>query len=263
MSERDDKTSRFGRLEVGAEAVRKPAARAEAGVITVEDHLRRGQGLEAQGRYEEALQAYSRALRQNAHGEAAWVGQLRCLIEMGDFSEALTWSMRALEYLPQSGDILSLRCIALAREGRGRDAMELSDRIVEAGPAGPLAWIARAWAQGEDRFESAERCISKALEMPDEQMSVSMDAALFYLEHKRFGAALRLLQEVSRARPALAQGWYLQAICLENLGDTDEALAAARHALQIAPHATLYRDAVARLGGAGGLTSFLHRLFRR
>lgn len=265
MSGQKDSKGRFGHLEVAptAPAAASGEAAREREAIGPADHVSRGQGLEQQGRFDEALQAYSRALRQGAHIEAAWVGQLRCLVAMGEHNEALTWAGRALEYLPQSTDIQSIRCIALARQGRMSEAMALSDKILETGAASPLAWLARAWAHGDARMEAAERCVNKALEMPADAQGTGSEAATFYMAHENHAAALRLLREVTRQRPALAHPWYLQALCLEAIGSVDEAAQAMRNAVRLAPDSRRYRDDAHRLEGANPLVSWWRRMFRK
>src|SRR5688500_15074773 len=68
--------------------------------------LRNGDEAFYSGLYETALNLYSRALRFNRESVAAWVGQIRCLIEMGEFPEAITWADRASERFPNNAGLL-------------------------------------------------------------------------------------------------------------------------------------------------------------
>src|SRR4051812_5779366 len=75
--------------------------------------IRQGDENFQQGLYEPALNAYSRALRFNRDMVEAWVGQIRCLICMGEYPEAVIWCDRALERFSQSSDLLACKGLAL------------------------------------------------------------------------------------------------------------------------------------------------------
>ena len=49
------------------------------------------------GRFETALQMYTRALRQERALIPAWVGQVQMLVQLDEYQEARLWSDKALE----------------------------------------------------------------------------------------------------------------------------------------------------------------------
>src|SRR4051812_19991654 len=65
------------------------------------------------GLYEAALVYYSRVLRFNKSREDAWMGQVRCLICLGEHREAVLWSDRGLERFRESPDLLAGKGLAL------------------------------------------------------------------------------------------------------------------------------------------------------
>src|SRR3954469_12306995 len=65
------------------------------------------------GDFEYALRAYAKVLEYNPRNVAAWAGQVRMLIELGEFQEAKVWSDKALEQFPRDPDLLAAKAVAL------------------------------------------------------------------------------------------------------------------------------------------------------
>ena len=52
------------------------------------------------GDFELALRAFCKVLEFNPQNAAAWTGQVRMLIELGEYREAKLWADKALERFP-------------------------------------------------------------------------------------------------------------------------------------------------------------------
>lgn len=57
------------------------------------------------GNFESALRHFSKVLEFNPQNAAAWTGQVRMLIELGEFREAKLWADKALERFPRGAAI--------------------------------------------------------------------------------------------------------------------------------------------------------------
>src|SRR5579871_5803430 len=68
----------------------------------------------ASGKFEKALRDYAKVLEHNPHNPAAWSGQVRMLIELGEFHEARLWADKALERFPRDPHLLAAKAVALA-----------------------------------------------------------------------------------------------------------------------------------------------------
>lgn len=250
---------RFGHLELdsGSEGV----ARKER-TFDAEEYVRKARDLEWNGEHDGALRLYARALSDNPHHEGAWVGQLRCLIGVGDHDEAMLWAEKAAEYLPRSGPVRAWKAVAIARTGDLGQAQTVSDEALRLGSS-PDVWLARGWVHGTTRPEPASRCMDKALEQGKRDPGVLLQVATFYTETRRFSPGLKVLQELTAARPALSYPWYLLGRCYGALGMREQALQAMEQALSKAPTRRVYREALLELQGQGGLASMFKRIFRR
>jgi len=152
------------------------------------------------GLYEAALVYYSRALRFNRDLAQAWTGQVRCLICLEEYREAITWSTRGLERFKDDPDLLACRGLALVLSGTIREGMEYVDGAVESKTPSVLAWLARGealLAAGQPPV-NARRCFLKAQELAPDDWRVDLRigmalnrAALFAEARTPLTAALR------------------------------------------------------------------------
>src|SRR5216683_8292380 len=69
------------------------------------------------GNFEAALRLFSKVLEFNPENAAAWTGQVRMLIELGEFGEAKLWADKALEHFPREPELLAAKAVALGRTG--------------------------------------------------------------------------------------------------------------------------------------------------
>ena len=65
------------------------------------------------GNFESGLRLYSKVLEFNPNNVAAWGGQVRMLIELGEFREARLWADKALERFPHEPELLAAKAVAL------------------------------------------------------------------------------------------------------------------------------------------------------
>src|SRR5437870_8657248 len=113
--------------------------------------------------FELALRLYSKVLEFNPDNAAAWTGQVRMLIELGEFREAKLWADKALERFPQEPELLAAKAVALARTGDLQGALVFSDAAIEERGDTPYVWLARGDVMLARKEPRADYCFEKAL----------------------------------------------------------------------------------------------------
>src|SRR6266704_697383 len=98
--------SRFGNLEFSCESAETsrpltPLVKDEA------YYFAEARAAFENGNFESALRLYSKVLEFNPQNAAAWTGQVRMLIELGEFGEAKLWADKALEQFPREAELLA------------------------------------------------------------------------------------------------------------------------------------------------------------
>src|SRR5881275_2834870 len=120
--------SRFANLELGGESEEQ-----QPKLLVKEElyHLKEAQAAFENGSFESALRLYAKVLEFNPQNAAAWTGQVRMLIELGEFREARLWADKALERFPHEPELLAAKAVALARSGDLDGALVFSDTSIE------------------------------------------------------------------------------------------------------------------------------------
>src|SRR5947208_12666875 len=95
------------------------------------------------GNFESALRLYSKVLEFNPQNAAAWTGQVRMLVELGEFREARLWADKALERFPHEPELLAAKAVALGRGGDLQGALAFSDAAIEERGDTRYVWLAR------------------------------------------------------------------------------------------------------------------------
>ena len=258
---------RFDHLEMGnwrpkqADAEQKPS-----GVLDQDYYLEKARDSFAAESYETALGYYSRTLQYEINIEEAWLGQLRCLIELGELPEGIVWSNRALERFPKSARILSARAVAEARAGRLGAAMGYSDSAFAAQGVDSYAWVARGDVLISANQTNAKGCFAKAIEMSPNDWAIRAWIGRAYLVRKQYHQALVYLNQAVRLDPERFTCWYWIGRCNSALGQTDEAMTAYRRSLAACSAFTPAQTASRELEGRGMMSKIvdgLKRLFGR
>lgn len=258
---------RFEHLELGY--WRAPRAEAEAkppDVLDQDFYLQKARAAFAEEDYERALSYYSRTLQYDISVEEAWVGQLRCLIEMKELPEAVIWYNRAAERFPQSAQLLSARAMAEARMGRPEAALGFSDSAFSARGVNYFCWIARGDILISMNPANAKACFAKAIELAPQDWSVRHQIARAYLARRRYHEALDYFTQAVRLDPDRFNCWYWIGRCCEAMGEAKDARTAYGRAVAACPGFKPALRAIEELDRRGRMSDVidaLKRLFSR
>ncbi len=207
--------SRFANLEFGGESedqqTQQPLLKDEAFFLA-----------EARANFENAdfekgLRSFAKVLEYNPQNAAAWTGQVRMLIELGELREARLWADKALERFPNQPELLAAKAVALGRAGDLQDALAFSDASIEERGDTPYVWLARADVLLARKERRADYCFDKAVQLAPNDWFVCWLAARIRSYYREFVLALKLLQQAVTVNAA----HFL--LCLE-LGRCQQAL---------------------------------------
>lgn len=201
------------------------------------------------GRYASALRNYSRALERETALQSCWLGQVRCLLELGEYDEASVWADKALEQFPEDPDLLAGKAVASARSGRIDKAIVFSDRSVEGRSPGPFVWVARGEVLLHRRSSSAQHCFDRAATLcrdDAERAAVLLDVSRVLSRHRRQAEALLRARRAVDAAPDWAAAWLGLGDCQAALGLSDAAVSY-EQAVQLDPDNEPAQARLARL----------------
>lgn len=211
------------------------------------------------GNYELALRNYSRALEANSTFFEGWAGQIRMLIELGEYPEALVWADKAMESFPEHPDLLSSKAVACLRDAKYEKAKAFSDNSISKDNIGPRIWLARAEVLLQSKSRIAEDCLSKAISISGNNLDlVHLEAGRILRRYKRYSLAIEHLQESVRQYPKSALAWYELGYCQAKLGFS-QATVSLEQCLHLHPNWNKAQEELNRAKKTG----IFHRLFGR
>jgi tetratricopeptide (TPR) repeat protein len=188
--------------------------------------------------FEESLRLHGRAIEDDPGFAAAWTGQVRALIELGEYREASVWADKALEHFPREAELLAAKAVALGRIGEIGPALAFSDAAVEQPGESPYVWLARGDVLLAAKEQRAEYCLEKALALAAGNWFVAWLAGRIRFYYRQFMLALKLAQRAVEWHPHHAPCWLLLGLCQQEIGMVGPARQSLEHASQLRPRWT-------------------------
>ena len=225
--------SRFNNLEFN-----EPLDEQSSTSPTVKDgqhYLNEADASFRRGRFEGALRSYSKVLEHDPRCAAAWTGQVRMLIELGEFKEATLWADKALELFPTEAELLAAKAVALARSGDLKAALLFSDAAVETQGNTPYVWLARGEVLLARAEKRAEFCFEKALALAARDWVIHWLACRIYCYYQKFSRGLQLAQKALEIDAGTAVVWLEFGRCQLALGLRQAATLSFEHARELDP----------------------------
>jgi len=257
--------SRFVNLELGGES--EDQSRSAKALVKDETYYAAEARSAFENRnFESALRLYSKVLEYNPLNAAAWTGQVRMLIELGEFSEARLWADKALERFPQEPELLAAKAVALGRSGDLSGALTFSDASIEERGDTPYVWLARGDVLLARKESRADYCFEKAQLLAPRDWFVAWLAARIRYYYEQFAIALKLLQQALEWNTSHFMLWLELGNCQAALGLTGPARHSFVQASQLNPQCRDADAALADLSRTGlwrRLRGWSRRLFRR
>jgi len=255
--------SRFSNLEFRGDAEEQSAA---APLVKDEVYYQQeAQTAYETGDFEQGLRSYAKVLEYNAQNTGAWAGQVKMLIELGEFHEARLWADKALEQFPHDPELLASKAVALARLGDLDNALAFSDAAVEERGDTPYVWLARGDVLLAAKQKQAVPCIEQALVRACTWF-VHWLASRIYYTYGKFSLALKMAQQGVALDAGRSVLWAQFGRCQAALGLASVAANSFQQALQLDPRCREAAVASAKLSRAGPVRRLLrwcHGVFRR
>ena len=228
--------SRFGNLELGGESEEHSPQRPKALAKDEGYYLAEAVRAFENSEFEAALRLFGKVIEFNVHNPAAWTGQVRMLIELGEFQEAKLWADKALERFPQEAELLAAKAVALGRSGDLQGALVFSDASISERGDTPYVWLARGDVLLARQEQRADYCFEKALLLAPREWFISWLAARIRFYYKQFALALKLLQQAVEWNAGHFVLWLELGRCQHELGLSNAARTSLAQAKQLNPN---------------------------
>lgn len=203
------------------------------------------------GDFEGALRRFSRVLEFNPENTHAWTGQVRMLIELGEYREARLWADKALERFPHEPELLAAKSVALARAGDVREAMAYSDASIEERGDTPYIWLARGDVLLASEEKRADYCFDKAMQLSPRNWFLHWLVSRIYSFYEKYSLAFKHAKESLNLDAARSVVWLQSGHCQLALGMAALARCSYSRARELDPHSEEVNRAFIEMARSG------------
>ena len=201
-----------------------------------EAHAGRGAVLLQQKRLEEALEAYEQALQNRPDVPQLHRNRGRVLWRLARLGEALAAYEQALRLQPDYAEAHFDRGVVLQQQGRLKEALEAYERARRIKPDWAIAHInCGVMLEAHRRLDEALAAQDQALRLEPAQPVAHLNRGVALLSLGRAIEALAAFDEALRIKPDFAQAHSNRGKILQDQGRFSEAEAAYQRALAVAP----------------------------
>ncbi len=171
-----------------------------------QDYAKQGEKFFTQGCYDEAVQAYDRALQLDCHAVEVWNNRGVVLTRLQRYHEAIASYEKALQLRSEYADAWNNRGVALGKL-KYYDAAVLSyDRAINFKENYVDAWNNRGFALAQlQRYEEAITSYQKAAEINPEFYLVWYNQARCYGVQEKVDLALESLEKAMQIKPSVVR----------------------------------------------------------
>jgi tetratricopeptide (TPR) repeat protein len=190
------------------------------------------------GYYLDGLKYYAKVLSQDPKRIAAWVGQVRILVDVGQYKGAIYWAEKAGELSGSKKLFSFVRALALAHEGRIGEAKTIINVPVGKDES-PMMWLLRGEVLIRIRINLIQKiftpykgigrlgaffCFVKALGDDQYDPFINQRIGLAYLLARQYNRAFECLQASLNAQSDNPLALYGVAECYRKRRDYERAL---------------------------------------
>ncbi len=203
-----------------------------------EGYALKGRALKALGKHEEAGEAFATAAETAPEQPAPvllWANHLKTV---GKHAEAEVAYRKLAEMAPGFATSAALGGFLAGVEGRDADAeAAYRQALANAKPEEHTfaVTVVANFLASRKRFDEAEASLKEAIAAKPESVDLIYALAGFYNSQGRKAEADQMIEQATQAQPDKPEAWLVLSAHRGRVGDLDGALAAAEHAVEVAP----------------------------
>ncbi|MGH9738757.1 MAG: tetratricopeptide repeat protein [Candidatus Acidiferrales bacterium] len=199
-----------------------------------EAHLGLGQCLIGQKHYRDGIAELQTYLQSHPADAKIRVERAAALVDLGNLDEAMAELDRAATRGPESTDALELRARIYFAKKQYASAVPPLQQAVARAPqnANFRALLGHALLQSKNYPEAVSQLLA-ANRLDPSANDVLADLVLAEYNTKNYGAALQVLDVLSKRAPLPAGSWFIRGACYDKLEQPEQALDAYQRFLQL------------------------------
>ena len=219
----------------GVKASPTPSENAQPNVAAGEE-VKQGDTLFMEGRYQEAISCYDRAISIQAEFPEAWNNRGGALAKMQRYEEAIASYDNALALKPEFPEALNNRGGALAKMQRYEEAIASYKKAVELKQSDPLIWLNMANVLAKlQRYEEAIFAYDRAISAGAKDSIIWQNRGNALVRLQRYDLAIESYDRALEGKQEDPDLWYARGYVLYELQRYEESLASYDKSVQLQP----------------------------
>ena len=192
--------------------------------------------LSNEGKYEEAIEAYDKAIEINPQDTNAWYNKGNDLCNLGKYEEALNAYDKVIEINPQDVDAWNNKGATFADLNKHIEALECFDKLLEINPQDVKALGNKGIILADlNRHIEALECFDKLLEINPQDVKALGNKGIILADLNRHIEALECFDKLLEINPQNTDAWNNKGASLDDLNRYEEAIYAYDKAIKINP----------------------------
>jgi tetratricopeptide (TPR) repeat protein len=211
----------------------------------------KGVALTQQDKYDEAVQAYDRAVEINPQYADAWNNKGIALLLQGKYDEAVQAYDNAIEINPQFAQAWNNKGVAFTQQDKYDEALQAYDQAIDTNPQFAKAWNNKGLASySQGKYDEAVQAYNQAIEINPQFAKAWNNKGLALLLQGKYDEAVQAFDRAIEINPQFTQAWNNKGLASYSQGKYDEAVQAYDRAIGINPQ-------FAQVWNNKGLASYL------
>lgn len=204
--------------------------------LIADDYVKQGEALYVEGRYQEALISFEKAILMNADIDEAWYNRGNVLVKVQRLEEAIACYDQAIGLNREYYEAWYNRGNVLMRLQRYEEAAAAYDQAIALKPEEYGPWHNRAAAMGRlQRYQDAIASYEKALSIKSDDPEVWHSRAAMLGKLQRYAEAVASYDQALTIRADRYETWYNRGNMLWRLQRYSDAIASYDKAIAINP----------------------------
>jgi|GEM_PF-1137865 len=188
----------------------------------------------SEGRYEEAIDCYNKAIEIDPQYAEAFRDKGAALGELGLYEEAIEAFNGALEIDPKSAESWRNNGVALLKMGIHEEAIKCFDKAIEIDPQYAEAWYDKGNVLMDmGKYSEASFSYGKATELNPQHAESWYGKGLAYYNLGRYNEAINCYNKATSINPFDAMAWNNKGSALGSIGRYNEAVECFDKAIEI------------------------------
>ena len=216
----------------------------------------KGITFDVQGKYEEAIQAYNKAIELNQSYAEAWLDKASALSQLGKLDEAIKACDKAIEIKPRAIAWFNKGAI-FQKLGKLDEAIKAYDKAIEINPRDEGAWFNKGSAlRHQGKYDEAIKVYKKETELfsgntlawnfmalalkklgrnSEAKAAFDKEGDILY-DQRNYAEAIQAYDNATELDPQYAIPWYNKGNALAKQDKYDEAIKAYDEAIRLDPN---------------------------